>query len=136
MPDRSLVEAFVARVESGDTLAALRDFYAPAATVRENQQTPRIGLDALLAHEQVALDSVQALRIRCVRPLLIEAEHVVIRWSIRYTTNKGHEVSFEELALQCWRNGKIESEQFFYDPAQFSPRATAQQPCANAANVA
>jgi ketosteroid isomerase-like protein len=52
MPDRRTVESFAARVEAGDYLGAIRDFYAPDATMRENAQAPRAGRDVLVEHER------------------------------------------------------------------------------------
>ncbi|MCA3218599.1 MAG: nuclear transport factor 2 family protein [Burkholderiales bacterium] len=124
MPSRSTVEAFIALVESGDTVAALRQFYAEDATMQENQDPPRVGLDALIAHEQRALAGVQSMAVRCVHPVLVNDEDVAIRWVFTYTTRAGRLVRFEELAWQRWRGEKIQAEQFFYDPAQMKAAPT------------
>ena len=38
MPDRHIVEAFAAAVESNDHVGAIERFYAPDASTRENQE--------------------------------------------------------------------------------------------------
>ena len=130
MPLAAVVNQFISAVEAGNTVAALQDFYAADATMQENQQTPRAGRDALIAHERKALAGVKWMRINCDRPVLIEQDHVVIRWAIEYETLKGRVVQFEELSYQTWDAQKITKEQFFYDPEQFnqSPQAGEQAP--------
>jgi hypothetical protein len=123
MPTRQTVERFVALVEAGQGMAALDGFYAENASMQENQSVPRIGKPALLAHETAAQASVTKLTARCIRPILIEGETVVLRWSFDYFNGPGRPVHFEELAYQRWAGERILEEQFFYDPAQFNPSA-------------
>jgi serine/threonine protein kinase HipA of HipAB toxin-antitoxin module len=47
MPDRHVVEAFAAAVESNDHVGAIERFYAADASTRENQNEPRKGRDVL-----------------------------------------------------------------------------------------
>ena len=47
MPDRQRVEAFVALVEAARFVEALEQFYHPQATMQDNQQPPRAGLERL-----------------------------------------------------------------------------------------
>ena len=123
MPIRQTVERFVELVEAGQGVAALDEFYAENASMQENQSAPRIGKAALLAHEIAAQASVSNMTARCVRPILIEGDTVAIRWTFDYVDGQGRPVRFEELAYQRWAGESIHEEQFFYDPAQFKPRA-------------
>ena len=123
MPIRQTVERFVELVEAGQGVAALDEFYAENASMQENQSAPRIGKAALLAHEIAAQASVSNMTARCIRPILIEGDTVVIRWTFDYVDGQGRPVQFEELAYQRWTGERIREEQFFYDPAQFKPRA-------------
>lgn len=118
---REIVERFVARVEAGDNLGAMDDFYAPEASMQENERPPRRGREALIAHEQRMLAGVRWQRARCVRPVLVADDRAVVRWVFEYETLAGRQVRFEELAWQVWRDGRIVEEKFFYDPAQFAP---------------
>jgi len=123
MPAQPTVDRFIALVEAGRGLEALETFYADDAAVRENEAPPRQGKAALLANEAAALAAVSELRARCVRPVLVEGDVVVIRWVFDYRDRQGRPVHFEELAYQRWSGERIAEEQFFYDPAQFKPRA-------------
>ena len=104
-------------------MAALERFYAENASMQENQSAPRIGKPALLAHESAAQACVTNMTARCTRPFLIEGDTVVFRWTFDYVDGRGRPVHFEELAYQRWVGELIGDEQFFYDPAQFKPRA-------------
>jgi len=123
MPRHQTVERFVELVEAGQGMAALEEFYAENASMQENQSVSRIGKPALLAHESAAQASVTSMTARCIRPFLIEGDTVVLRWTFDYVDGRGRPVQFEELAYQRWTGELILEEQFFYDPAQFKPRA-------------
>ncbi len=119
MPTHQTVERFVELVEAGKAIDALDMFYAENASMQENQAQPRIGKAALLAHETTAQASVTGMTARCVRPILIEGDAVVIRWIFHYVDGQGRAVRFQELAYQRWAGDRILEEQFFYDPGQF-----------------
>jgi hypothetical protein len=122
MPSHQTVERFVELVEAGKGIDALDKFYAENASMQENQAQPRLGKAALLAHETAAQASATGMTARCVRPILIEGEIVVIRWAFDYVDGQGRAVHFQELAYQRWVGDSISEEQFFYDPAQFKSR--------------
>lgn len=120
MPERSTVEAFAARVEAGDFVGAIEAFYLPEASMQENAEPPRSGRDRLVAHERkvmAAFPSVKAVRLG---PILIEGDEVAIRWRFEMTDGAGRTRSFEEVAWQTWRDGRVAVERFFYDPKQMA----------------
>ena len=51
MPDSATLDRFIARVESGAHAEAIAEFYAPDASMQENEQPPRVGRDGLVANE-------------------------------------------------------------------------------------
>jgi len=118
MPTQQTVETFVQLVEASQTVEAMHRFYAEAASMRENMAPARSGKAALIQHERDALASIKTLRARCVRPVFISGDLVVIRWVFEIEDQKGQTVRFEELAYQRWAQELIVEEQFFYDPAQ------------------
>ena len=125
MPSLHTVERFVDLVEAGKGVDALDIFYAENATMQENQAQPRTGKAALMAHEVAAQAAAIDLRSRCIRPILIADDTVVIRWVFEYLDGERHPIRFEELACQRWVGDKIVQEQFFYDPGQFRPQDVA-----------
>lgn len=122
MPTPATLEAFIARVESNAHVEAIREFYTEDASMRENFEAPRTGRELLMAHEAKALARTASVHSRCVRPVFVNGDHVVIRWIFEFTAKDGTKARIEELAYQRWRGEKVAEEQFFYDPKQFAFR--------------
>jgi hypothetical protein len=122
MPAPDTLERFIARVESNSHVEALQEFYGAGASMRENQSAPRIGLDALIANERRVLGKARNVSSTCVRPVLVNGDHVVIRWIFRFEWQDGTVTRMEELAWQRWEGERVAEETFFYDPAQLAPR--------------
>lgn len=122
MPAADTLERFIARVESNAHVEAIREFYAEQASMQENMDPPRVGRDALVANEAWALSMTASVRSRCVRPVFVHGDLVVIRWIFEFTGHDGSLRRLEELAYQRWEGDRIVQEQFFYDPRQFAPQ--------------
>jgi ketosteroid isomerase-like protein len=119
MPDRHVVEAFAAAVESNDHVGAIERFYAPDASTRENQDPPRHGRDALAAREAAVLASVAGVKTKRLSPIFIDGDHSAIHWRFEFTPkDNGPVKAMEEVALQTWRGNEVIAEHFFYDPRQ------------------
>lgn len=122
MPTPETLERFIARVEENAHVEAIQEFYGEMASMRENQGAARIGRDTLIASERAALAKANSLTSRCVRPVLVNGNTVVIRWIFHFEWKDGKSTRIEELAYQRWDGERIVEEQFFYDPAQLTPR--------------
>ena len=119
MPDRHVVEAFAAAVESNDHVGAIQRFYAPDASTRENQNRPRKGRDMLAAREAAVLASVAGVETTRLSPIFIDGDRSAIHWRFEFTPkDNGPAKVMEEIALQTWRGNELIEEHFFYDPAQ------------------
>jgi SnoaL-like protein len=119
MPNRHVVEAFAAAVESNDHVGAIERFYAPDASTRENQNEPRRGRDVLAARERAVLASVAKVETRRLSPIFISGDHSAIHWRFEFTPkDNGAARVMEEIAVQTWRGNELIEERFFYDPGQ------------------
>lgn len=121
MPSSETLERFIARVEQNAHAEAIEEFYAPNASMQENRSAPRVGRDLLVAHERKVLSRVKSVASQCVRPALVNGDHVVIRWVFNFEWQDGSKTRIEELAYQRWVGEHIAEETFFYDPAQRTP---------------
>ena len=121
MSIRERVMEFVARVERQEFLEVMPEFYAADAQAQENNEPPRVGLPALLAHERNSLAKFPTTRGRCLSPVVIDGDRVVIHWRFEFDHPSGAVLSLEELAWQTWRGDRLVSERFFYDPKQMLP---------------
>jgi hypothetical protein len=122
MPTTETLERYVALVEQSAHVEAVEQFYAPDASMQENQSAPRVGREAHAANERRVLARAKSLTSTCVRPVFVNGDHVVIRWIFRFEWHDGTTTRMEELAWQRWEGARIAEETFFYDPAQLVPR--------------
>ncbi|HEY8356344.1 MAG TPA: nuclear transport factor 2 family protein [Ramlibacter sp.] len=121
MPTATTLESFIARVESNAHVEAIAEFYTEDASMQENNGSPRVGRDVLMAHEAKALAGAASVTSQCVRPVFVAGDRVVIRWIFQFVQKDGSRRRIEELAYQRWDGERIAQEQFFYDPKQFIP---------------
>ena len=121
MPARERVEAFVALVEQAKYVEALEQFYHPHATMQDNQQPPREGLERLIADERATMARFAHMKTDPVTDLLIDGDKVMIRWKFTFTPAEGPSMVMEELTLQRWDGDRVAEERFFYDPRQTRP---------------
>jgi SnoaL-like domain len=118
MPTRERVRELITMVEAGRYVEAIEAFYAPDATMRENMDPPRGGLEALVANERRALESF-TITTRKVDEVLVDGDRAVIHWIFDIVAKDGsHAFVLDELAFQRWSGDHIVEERFFYDPAQ------------------
>jgi len=122
MPSQETLERFIARVESNAHDKACEEFYTEDSTMQENQAPPRVGRDKHVEAEQRIMGMVKSISSTCVRPVLVNGDHVVIRWIFHFEFPNGTAMHMEELAYQRWEGERIAEETFFYDPAQRVPK--------------
>jgi len=122
MPAPDTLERFIARVEENAHVDAVEEFYTAGASMRENQLPARVGRDAHVANERKVMARAKSLRSQCVRPVLVNGDHVVVRWIFHFEWHDGTVTHMEEIAYQRWEGERIAEEQFFYDPAQRIPQ--------------
>ena len=122
MPNTKTLERFIARVEANAHAEACEEFYTENSTMQENQAAPRTGRDAHVASERKVLARAKSVRSKCVRPVFVSGDRVVIRWIFDFEWLDGTVTHMEELAYQRWEGERIAEETFFYDPAQRVPK--------------
>jgi ketosteroid isomerase-like protein len=118
MPMTETLERFIARVEQNAHVEAVEEFYTENSSMQENQAPPRIGRDAHSASERRIMARTKSLTSKCVRPVFVSGDRVVIRWNFRFEFVDGSIMQMDELTYQRWEGERIAEETFFYDPAQ------------------
>ena len=121
MPSPATLERFIARVEQNKHVEAIAEFYTDDASMQENLAEPRVGRALLMEGEARVMARARAVKSECVRPVLVNGDHVVIRWIFNFEWLDGSRGRIEELAWQRWQGEQIAQETFFYDPAQRRP---------------
>lgn len=118
MPTPDRVRAFIARVEALDHVGAIVDFYHADATMQENLGATRSGVDALVAGEKAALARMGGAPASTCRRFAIEGDTVFINWTFEMKQKDGSVRVLDEIAVQTWKGDRIQTERFYYDPAQ------------------
>ena len=118
MPNRDVLDGFIALVEAGDYVGALERYYAQDAATQENDAAPRVGRDTLVASERMVMAAFKSIKAKTVGPVLSDGDQVAIRWSFVFERQDGGTFTLDEIAWQHWRGDEIVEEKFFYDPKQ------------------
>jgi hypothetical protein len=118
MPTLDRVKALITMVEKGHYVDAIQRFYTKDASVQENLQPPRRGLEVLMADEEKMLANFKEVRTLPVKECLIQGDRVVINWVFEFIRMDGRSFRQDELAWQRWVGDRIAEERFYYDPAQ------------------
>jgi ketosteroid isomerase-like protein len=117
MPSRERLNEFIAVVESGDHAGAIERYYTEDSSMQENAAAPRVGRDALVAHELGVLARMSHVYSKAVSSV-VEGDNVAIHWIFELTDKSGKVHRIDEVSLQKWRGDKIFRERFFYDPSR------------------
>jgi hypothetical protein len=121
MPTAATLESFIARVEQNAHAEACEEYYTENSSMQENQAPARVGRDRHVAHERHIMSLVASVVSKCVRPVFVAGDRVVIRWIFHFEWRDGTVSHIEELACQRWEGERIAEEIFFFDPAQKVP---------------
>ncbi len=118
MPTLERIHAFIQRVEAQDYVGAIADFYHADATMQENLGAIRAGRDALIAHEIDSLSRFGIIHTRKLERFAEQGDTVFINWVFEFRRPSGGVRVLDEIAVQTWRDDRIQTERFYYDPAQ------------------
>ena len=121
MPAAATVQALIQAVEAGKYVEAIERFYAPDASMQENNDAPRQGLAALVENESRILAVFKQIRGKSLGQPVIEGDRVAINWAFDFERQDGTTAHMEEIAWQRWAGDKVVEERFFYDPRQLQP---------------
>jgi hypothetical protein len=75
--------------------------------LQDNELPPRSGRDALAAHERKVLARMRFVSSRCVRPVFVSGDYVVIRSVFEFEAHDGTRTRLDELAYQRWEGDPI-----------------------------
>ena len=115
MSVRARVEDLIRYALAGKALEALEEFYHDDVVMQENNEPPRVGLEASLERQrQAAVLSMTIHDFKAVS-VLVDGNRAAIEWHAEWTMPDGARVRVEEVALQTWKGDRIIHERFFYD---------------------
>jgi predicted SnoaL-like aldol condensation-catalyzing enzyme len=77
MPSRERLNEFIAVVESGNHAGAIERYYTEDSSMQENAAAPRVGRDALVAHERGVLARMSHVYSKAISSV-VEGDNVAI----------------------------------------------------------
>lgn len=122
MPTIETLENFITMVEANEHVQAVEHFYAPGATLQDNQSLETRDKNKQVENEKNLLLKVKKMYSKCIRPYFVNGDYVVIKWHFRFDFKNDTFIDIEEIAWQQWSGEQIEKEQFFFDSKQFIPK--------------
>lgn len=113
---RKRVDTLNAKIQQGEIMAAMREFYADDVVMAENDAEPTVGLVANLDREQAFVDDTTWYGAE-LKGVAIGDDMSMTQWRLDFhNTQYGQRLAFTQVAVQRWRDGKIYDERFFYNP--------------------
>ncbi len=107
MPSLESVEVFVQLVEGSQTVEAMVRFYGEDASMQENNAPPRVGKNELIKHEEKALASIASLQAKCIRPIFISENFVVLRWHFEIQDKMAKQCDLKKLRTSAGKRTKL-----------------------------
>jgi ketosteroid isomerase-like protein len=98
----------------------MKEFYDEGVVMQENLNPPTVGLAANLERERAFVASIAKVNEMRAKAVVVDGDHAVINWRQDLVTTDGAHLVFDQLSFQRWKNGKIVSERFVYDPGTLS----------------
>ena len=112
------VAALNTLIEAGKTVEAMEQWYADVVEMQENNDTPRVGKAACLAHERKNITKVRSVEARLLRQAMDAGQQLVFsEWKFTFTTHQSHTFVLHEVSVQQWAYGHVIRERFYYQAA-------------------
>jgi hypothetical protein len=112
MASLATLKAFAETIEANDHVGAIEQFYAPAASIRENDNPPLHGREALAERKRQVLTRVGGVKTARLGPVLLDQDHTAIRRRFEFMGKNGSTRVMEEVAWQTWRDKELIDEHF------------------------
>lgn len=122
MPTIETLENFAATVEANMHVEAVERFYAPSATLQDNQSSERRTKYTQIESEKKLRLKIKKMCSKCIRPFFVKDDYMIFKWHFRFEFKNDTFIDIEEIAYQEWNGEQIIKEQFFFDPKQFIPK--------------
>jgi hypothetical protein len=108
------VEDLNSMILKGQILEAFEKYYADDVAMQENDQPPTVGKDANREREKQFLANVTEFKGAEVKAVAIGENVTMVEWFFDYTHKEWGKKTYNQVAVQRWKDGKIVHERFYY----------------------
>ena len=112
---RTNVDQLNQMILEGKILEAFDKFYADDVVMQDNNYPAREGKDVNRQYEEAFVGGLTEFRGAKVVNTLISDDLAVTEWWFDYTHKDYGVRTYNQLAVQRWKNGQIVEEKFYYN---------------------
>jgi ketosteroid isomerase-like protein len=98
-------------------------YYDENVVVQENLQPQRVGRAISIERQKLMNANIKEIHDFKIVTVLVDGDRSMVEMHFEATTLDGYHFRLEEVGLQTWKDGKIISERYFYDPSSFEGKA-------------
>ncbi len=112
---RQSVDDLNARILQGDILGAFEDYYADDVVMIDAGQPPRVGKDVNRQYEEVFVNGLTEFRGAEVKSSAIDEANgkALTEWHFDFTHSDFGDQTYDQVAVQTWKDGKVVEERFY-----------------------
>lgn len=103
-------------IASGQAMEAFEKFYADDVVMQENNQEARRGKDACRKYEEDFFGNVAEFHEGSLQASAAQGDRSYSEWIFDVTFKDGSRMRNHQVAARKWKDGKVVSERFFYEP--------------------
>lgn len=110
------VESLKSHIEGGKILEAIDEFYDDDVEMRENNEPPTTGRAANRERESQFMAGVKEWHRTDWHATAVNEDEGVsfLEYGFEFTSTDDQLVTYEQVAVQRWKDGKIVSERFYH----------------------
>ena len=117
------MDALNEMILAGKIVEAMHEFYAEDVVMGENDDPPTVGLAANIAREEEFVEKTTWYGLE-LKSTAVGGDVTMVQWFMDFhNKDYGDRLSFTQVAVQRWRDGKIYDERFYYSPQVISEPA-------------
>lgn len=116
MSIRAHVDELNGMILKGEILDAFEKFYADDVVMQDNDAEPRVGKDACRSYEEAFVNGLTEFRGAELKSSAVNEEDGVAfnHWFFDYTHKDWGDMTYHQVAMQHWKDGKIVREVFYH----------------------
>lgn len=116
MSIRAHVDELNQMILRGEILDAFEKFYADDVVMQDNDDEPRRGKDVNREYEKAFVNGLTEFRGAELKSVAIDHENGIAfnRWFFDYTHKDWGDMTYNQVAVQRWKDGKIVRETFYH----------------------
>ena len=102
-------------ISRGAILEAFEKFYDDAVEMQENTDAPVVSKAANWVREVEFVNNLLSFDKAEVKAMGINKDQALVLWHFEYNHREWGIKSYDQVAIQTWKGGKIISERFIYN---------------------